>query len=132
MTDEEKKTGNRLCQKYMGWKLESRISGITDEKIYQFNRYDDAGEIIDEHWGGDSWSWKEGDTLPYDSDLNYLTSVVEKIETGNYGFKMCRKVVEVYFDDTKEVILKTKESCRKDSLFKAVVEFIKWEKQNVI
>lgn len=63
--------------------------------------------------------------LKYHTDLNQLMEVVEHIEKGNYGFKMCREVVEVYYDDSKEVILKTKEDCRFNSLYKAVVEFIK-------
>ena len=47
-------------------------------------------------------------------------------EKGNYGFKMCRKVVEVYLDDTKIVIIKTKESDRFKSLYKAVLSFIEY------
>lgn len=62
----------------------------------------------------------------YHLDWSWLMPVIEKIEEGNFGFKMCRKVVEVYIDDTKEVILKTKEQNRLASLYKAVVEFIKW------
>lgn len=125
MTPEEIKAGNILIQEFMGWKLESTPSELCGT-IYQFTRYDN-GEVIDEHWGGDSWSWKENDTMHYDSNFNLLIGVVEKIEKDNYGFKMCRKVVEVYFDDTKEVILKTKEDCRLNSLYKAVIEFIKWK-----
>lgn len=62
----------------------------------------------------------------FHSRPDWLMPVVEKIEQGNYGFKMCRKVVEVYFDDTKEIILKTKEKCRRESLWLAVVKFIQW------
>lgn len=126
MTPEEIKDGNELIQEFMGWKLESQVSGITGDNIYWFTQYNEKGEEIDSHWGGDSWSWKENSTLPFDSNLNYLNEVVEKIEKDNYGFKMCRKVVEVYFDDTKEIILKTKEDCRLNSLYKAVIEFLKW------
>lgn len=74
--------------------------------------------------------------IGYPDSLTYFTSsweilmeVVEKIESMDYGFKMCRKVVEVYIDSTKEVIIKTKEKSRKESLFKAVVEFIKYYNQ---
>lgn len=62
----------------------------------------------------------------YDSDWNELMPVVEKIEQDNYGVKQCRKVVEIYYDDTKEVILRTKEKSRIESLYKAVVGFIQW------
>jgi len=67
--------------------------------------------------------------LKFNSSFEWLMPVVEKIEKDNYGFKMCRKVVEIYYDDTKEVILKTKESCRLDSLYLAVVQFIKWHNE---
>lgn len=56
----------------------------------------------------------------YHEDFNKLMSVVELFETMDYGFKMCRKVVEVYIDSTKEVIIKTKETNRLDSLYSAV------------
>lgn len=62
----------------------------------------------------------------FHDDWSWQMNIVEEIEKGNYGFKMCRKVVEVYFDDTKEVILKAKEKSRQESLYKAIVEFIKW------
>jgi len=74
--------------------------------------------------------WCHPMDLKYDKSWDWLMPVVEKIETMDYGFKMCRKVVEVYVDSTKEVILKTKESCRMESLFKAVVEFINWYNAN--
>lgn len=58
-------------------------------------------------------------------DWNTIMPIVEKIEQGNYGFKMCRKVVEVYYDDTKEIILKVKKTSRLESLVYAVIDFIK-------
>lgn len=67
--------------------------------------------------------------LKYHSSWEWLMPVIEKIEKANYGFKMCRKVVEIYFDDSKEVILTVKENSRLNSLHKAVVEFIKWYNQ---
>ncbi len=62
----------------------------------------------------------------YHSSWDWLMPVVEKIEKENYGFKMCRKVVEIYFDDTKAVIIKEKKSCRLESLYHAVIAFINW------
>ena len=64
--------------------------------------------------------------LKYHKEWNWLMPVVEKIETMDYGIKMCRKVVEIYIDSTKENIIKTKESCRIDSLYEAIIEFIKY------
>lgn len=65
-------------------------------------------------------------TPSYDKHWDSLIPVVEKIEKGNYGFKMCRKVVEVYIDDTKEVIIRVKEKNRLQSCYKAVIEFVKY------
>lgn len=127
MTEEEKTAGNNLIQEFMGWKLEFSVSSITGNKIYWFARYNKNGEKIDEDHGGDSWNWNENSTMPYHRNHNLLISVVEEIEKGNYGFKMCRKVVEVYLDDTKEIIIRTKEDCRLNSLYKAVVDFLKWQ-----
>ncbi len=55
--------------------------------------------------------------------------VVEKIEKDNYGFKMCRKVVEVYVDSTKVVLIHKKEKSRIESLYAAVIDFIQWYNQ---
>lgn len=70
--------------------------------------------------------------LKYDKDWTLLMRVVEHIEKGNYGFKICRKVVEIYFDDTKAVILKTKYASKQESLYMAVVNFIHWQKENAL
>lgn len=81
------------------------------------------------------WSGNLGEALhdvptpKYHSSWDWLIPVVEQIEKGNYGFKMCRKVVEVYIDDTKEVIIKVKEQSRIESLYKAVIQFIQWYTQ---
>lgn len=56
----------------------------------------------------------------------FLMYVVEKIEKLDYGFKMCRKVVEVYIDSTKEIILHVKKSSREESLVEAIVQFLDW------
>lgn len=85
------------------------------------------------------YSWRPGCQEPiqehhlnYHASWGWIMPLVEKIEKGDYGFKMCRKVVEVYVDSTKEVLFKTKESCRLNSLYKAVVEFIKWHNANIL
>ncbi len=62
--------------------------------------------------------------IRFHDSFDWQMSIVEEIEKGNYGFKMCRTVVEIYYDDTKEVILKIKGASRKKSLFKALVQFI--------
>lgn len=44
-------------------------------------------------------------------------------ENGNIGFKICRKVVEVYVDTTKEVLIKTKCSDKWESVQEALKAF---------
>jgi hypothetical protein len=91
----------------------------------------EPGSVMTMHdwWDIDGREYQTSN-LRYDFDFNWAMKVVHKIEKMDYGFKMCRKVVEIYIDSTKEVIIRTKESCRIDSLFKAIVEFVKWyEKQ---
>jgi len=70
---------------------------------------------------------RRDENWPYfHQDWNELIKVVERIEVGNFGIKMCRKVVEIYYDDTKEVILKVKESSRTTSAYTAIIQFIDW------
>ncbi len=104
---------------------------MTSQEIERGNRiiaaYD--GLII----GASTYSWRPGCFEPlqechlnYHASWGWLIPVVEKIEKMDFGFKMCRKVVEVYRDSTKEVILKTKEDCRLNSLYSAVLQFLEW------
>ena len=102
---------NLLIAVFMGWKIDNSFPD--KDRVYRSPSNDI--ELTT--------------TFKFDSDWKLLMDVVETIEKMDYGFKMCRKVVEVYVDSTKEVILKTKESCRMESLYKAVVEFIEWYNQ---
>lgn len=56
----------------------------------------------------------------------HIMPIVEKIETMDYGFKMCRKVVEVYIDSSKEVLYTVKKDSRINSLFEVVVKFVEY------
>lgn len=67
--------------------------------------------------------WVPVKMLQYDC-FDQLMPVIEKIETGNYGFKLCRKRAEVFYDDTKEVIFSLKEKSRLESAYAAVVKFL--------
>ena len=71
-----------------------------------------------------------GEIPIYNCDWGLLMPVVVKIEEGNYGIKQCRKVVEIYFDDTKEIIIKEKKQNKMASLYEAIVKFIKWKNEN--
>lgn len=54
-----------------------------------------------------------------------LIEFVEKVEKMDFGFKMCRKVVEIYRDSTKKVYVKIKKENRYESLYKAIIEFLR-------
>lgn len=62
---------------------------------------------------------------PY-NDLNQAQSIIEKIESMDYGVKRCRTVVEIYIDSTKESIIRHKDPNRRRSLFDALVEFVSY------
>lgn len=79
---------------------------------------------------GDKYNCRECDGNPNNyidyNDWNHIQSVVEKIETMDYGIKMCRKVVEIYVDSTKEQLFHVKKANRKESLKKAIILFINY------
>lgn len=62
--------------------------------------------------------------LKYHRSYSMLMDVVEFIERKNVGIKICRKVVEVYMDSTKDIIVRRKERCKFESLYLAIVDFI--------
>lgn len=66
--------------------------------------------------------------LKFHEHPSWQLFVVEEIEKLDFGFKMCRKRVEIYRDSTKEIIYTTKKSSRTESLFDALVYFCKWHK----
>lgn len=62
--------------------------------------------------------------LQFHMSFDKLMKVVEYVERKDFGFKMCRKVVEIYIDSTKQTILHIKEDSRFNSLLKAITSFI--------
>src|SRR5690348_15911171 len=79
-----------------GWKTH-----VKAQQMLKFNQFTGYKYLCRNH-----------NQLAYHLNWSWIMPVIEKIEQGNYGFKMCRKVVEIYYDDTKELILKTKEGSR--------------------
>jgi len=128
MTNKQIKEGNRLITQFMDWEL---IQTKDELKAWVFKHKETGNAILlDDRNPYDKKFWNKDSVLEFDKSWNDLMTVVVKIEEMDYGIKMCRKVVEVYVDSTKEVILKTKELSRFESLFKAVVEFINWYNAN--
>ena len=66
----------------------------------------------------------------YENDMSLLMEIVCKAEEGDIGFKMCRKVVEIYKDSTKEMIVKIKGRSRQEALYEAVQFWVAYAKHN--
>lgn len=66
--------------------------------------------------------------LRYDSDWNWLMQVVDKIEGLNFSVEMNRQEEGDYqcLIVKKEIIVQTFSSNKIESVYKALVEFIKW------
>jgi hypothetical protein len=134
MKQEEIIEGNRLIMQFMGDKIVCREANRkallcnhkseywyihhTNNEVYLGNN--NTFDSVDAAWD------YQCERVHFHTSWDWLMPVVEKIEAGNYGVKQCRKVVEIYYDDTKEVILKVKESSRILSLYTAILQFIKW------
>ncbi len=99
-----------------------------NERIAEFMKVErerDGGlYYINDHPQMFASCWVTAAGLRYNASWDWLIPVIEKIEEGNYGFKMCRKRVEVFFDDTKQTVLTVKEKSRLESAYKAVVTFL--------
>ena len=67
----------------------------------------------------------------YDRSWEYLMRAVAKIECGNYGVKICRRVVEIYIDSDKTTIIHEKRINKFESLYFAVLEFINYQQKQV-
>lgn len=110
---EEVVNGNKIIAKFMGGEFRENLP-YTYIKSGWFNTPANNSQHIAQDYD-----------FKYHKSWEWLMPVVEKIEKENYGFKICRKVVEIYLDDSKETIIHVKEESKIKSLFKAVVEFIK-------
>lgn len=141
MTELEKDNGNVLIHRFMGHEVKSILGQGEEHLVHKVVKLkedvdipmdwdllnltkEQKTQITEEHWYNINHSF-EG--LRYHGDWNWLMPVVEKIEKKNYGFKICRKVVEIYIDDSKETIIHVKEESKSQSLFKAIVEFLSLE-----
>jgi UDP-glucose 4-epimerase len=70
--------------------------------------------------------------LMYDTDWNWLMDVVDKIEGLNFSVEMNRQEEGDYqcLIVKKEIIVQTFSSNKMQSIYQAVVNFIKWYEQN--
>lgn len=95
---------------------------MKEERIIEGNRLICLFDMVD---GGSIYTEKGLlNACKYHTSWDWVIPVVEKIEKLDYGFKMCRKVVEVYVDSSKEILIKTKEKNRFNSLWLAIVKLL--------
>lgn len=104
---------------------------MNQDEILENNKL--IADFMDVKIGVEQYSWRIGCQEPLqEKHLNYHASwgwimpVIERIETMDYGFKMCRKVIEVYIDSTKAVLFKVKKENRMASAYTAIIQFVKW------
>ena len=127
---------NKIIAEFMGWKILQEPLGQQYLDIIRIHTYSPNGKIISSTPIGDSYSikksWEDlinpdyGRAGRYHKSWDALMSVVEKIEQMDYGFKICRKVVEIYIDSNKETLFHIKEKSKLESLYTAVIQFIQW------
>jgi hypothetical protein len=75
--------------------------------------------------------------LMYDTDWNWLMDVVDKIESfvdddkcAKYNFIIEQSFVEIIDNNTSDTIVETDEETKIESIYQAVIKFIKWYEQN--
>ena len=137
MSSKEVLEGNNLIAEFMGWKLHCyNPSEQKSDRVYEFHLYNESGEVIDTDFGGDSWCWNEGDTLPFHAQWNLLMPVVEKIESLGCIVEIwlslgkgCR-IIKGSFKNPTITIANTESNSTIDAVYEAVIEFIKWSNQN--
>jgi hypothetical protein len=64
----------------------------------------------------------------YNSDWNWLMEVVEKIESLGAGIEIYNNYCKIIYND--EIIYEIEENSKKESVYNASVEFIKWHNGN--
>lgn len=121
MTQEEIKEGNRIIAEFMGAVINPNW---TDEATYCFQKYN-----VPTKTSGFNWAVSQ---MQYHSSYDWIMPVVEKIEAieDNDGFTPF--VVEIICNDTaikdqinRDIICYEECETKIESIFKAVVEFIK-------
>lgn len=119
MTPELITEGNKLIAEFMGWKIQDRVFGYCKNPI--------------------TLDWEKPD-FKYHSSWGWLMPVVEKIEIGLLEeFRVViledectihAKTVNMELQIEFECITEAYETSKKEAVFIAVVEFIKWYNQN--
>ena len=121
---------NKIIAEFLG---ANPFKEFVNKEIYSYEMYGIIESIVeDEH----SKQFYLPEEMLFDTDWNWLMEVVEKIESFNYDFKIlggCWVVVTDCDTDRNESeeILESFGETKIDTVYNAVVEFIKWHnKQN--
>lgn len=109
---------NKLIAEFMGW------TERTDPTERWFGCFKTQDGVIHKN--------TPLDPLLFHSDWNWLMDVVDKIESLNFSVEMNRQEEGDYqcLIVKKEIIVQTFSSNKMESVYQAVVKFIKWYEQN--
>ena len=135
MTNEEILVGNKLIAEFMGAKIEQdycEIDGQQDGLGFYFKKENAPGNVLRYSSTG----------LLYDKTIDWLLSVIEKIENLQYPYckdnhsievASYRNTCEIYYSGYRSgTIVDCYGNNRIDALYKTIVEFIKkyneWKK----
>lgn len=135
---------NTMIGEFLGWKLvclnpeEPHNPEEGEYKIWNFQKFEN-GEFVKSDYGGDSWSWGDGDALPFNADWSWLMEAYEKISelcsSCSINNKGCLLAVGGEYPQSEkgcDFYIYKEGITLKESIWLAVVEFIKWynEKNN--
>lgn len=114
------------------------ICAAYNEKIAKFLGWEKEEKILEEqgsHGNHDKWYKDCHKVCDFELKFHYnwaaLMAVVLEIEKLDYGVKICRHVVEIYRDSTKENIIRAKEKSKFTSIYYAVCQFVLWLELNI-
>lgn len=126
---------NRLIQEFEGYKIVCFNPDDEDQwYFYHFIRYDKNGNEIDRISNVDEMvNISAQDTLPYDTDWNYLMSAVQTIESLGYNVTITTNIVTIGLNKmdsllNRENIISTdiNDGTKFNSLYESVIKFIEY------
>jgi hypothetical protein len=122
-TENNKNETNSLIAEFMGM--------VYDNHNEQPNKY---WELTDEHNFVSHKPYPQDKDLKFHSDWNWLMEVVEKIESLDYDVKIFNSTVEItsYKDDFKTIFGYSDTYSKKEAVYNACIDFIKWYDKNAV
>jgi len=111
---------NRLIAEFMGYELEETLTD--DTFVYAIPTINNNLDFF------------EPNELLYHTDWNWLMGVVKKINTSDYTVEIHSMDTRIYNNNTGIIIFESECKWQQDellnSVYEAVIEFIKWYNEN--